>query len=384
MKLRFLILFVVLAAVQLLALPQQPQGPLTQNQVTDLVKYGVNSTDLVEKIRKLGIDFDPNDQYLQVLRKAGAKDEVIQALRAARKPISRDQIGKLVAGGVSSQRAVSLVKQRGIDFQADEQYLQTLRLAGADDTLIAALREASAAATGQLVVETSPNAEVRLDGEPQGHADARGELALRTKLGAHTLQVSLEGKKDYQQIVTVTGEKECRFKARLEDTASATVRENPGYGVEDGTPVKLRLTRTLSSADAQVNDRVDFEVLEEVKSGGIVIIPKGGIAWGTVTDAQPKRRMGRAGKLDIRIDNVRLVDGEKAPLRAVKESKGQDKKGTMTTGLVATGIIFFPAAPLFLLKHGEDITIPKDTQITAYINGDFKLGAAKARNSVAQ
>jgi hypothetical protein len=198
------------------------------------------------------------------------------------------------------------------------------------------------------------------------------------------LQVSLAGKRDYEQTVTVLGEKECRLEARLEGTASPTVRENPGYGVEDGTPVKLRLTRTISSADAQVNDRVDFEVLEEVKSGDTVIIPKGGIAWGTVTDAQPKRRMGRAGKLDIRIDNVRLVDGEKAPLRAVKESKGQDKKGTMTTGLVATGIIFFPAAPLFLLKHGEDITIPKDTQITAYINGDFKLGAAKARNSVAQ
>jgi len=234
------------------------------------------------------------------------------------------------------------------------------------------------------VVETSPNAEVRLDGEPQGHADARGEFALRTKLGTHMLQVSLAGKRDYEQSVTVFGEKECRSEARLEDTASATMRENPGYGVEDGTPVKLRLTRTISSADAQVNDRVDFEVLEEVKSGDTIIIPKGGIAWGTVTDAQPKRRMGRAGKLDIRIDNVRLVDGEKASLRAVKASKGQDKKGTMTTGLVATGIIFFPAAPLFLLKHGEDITIPKDTQITAYINGDFKLGAAKARTSVAQ
>jgi len=35
------------------------------------------------------------------------------------------------------------------------------------------------------------------------------------------------------------------------------------FGLEDGTPVKLKLNRTISSADAHVNDTVDFEVLEQ-------------------------------------------------------------------------------------------------------------------------
>jgi hypothetical protein len=72
----------------------------------------------------------------------------------------------LVAGGLPSERVTVLVKQRGIDFLAEEDYLDTLRLAGADDTLIAAVREASTAA---LVVDTSPSAEVFLDGESHGH-----------------------------------------------------------------------------------------------------------------------------------------------------------------------------------------------------------------------
>jgi hypothetical protein len=46
------------------------------------------------------------------------------------------------------------------------------------------------------------------------------------------------------------------------------------------------------------------------------------IAWGTVTEAQPKRRMARGGKLEIVMDSVRLVDGEKAAPRAMKEVKG--------------------------------------------------------------
>jgi hypothetical protein len=41
--------------------------------------------------------------------------------------------------------------------------------------------------------------------------------------------------------------------------------------------------------------------------------------------------------------------------------------------MVATSVVFFPAAPLFLFMHGKDITIPQGTEITAYINGDTAL-----------
>jgi PEGA domain len=150
-----------------------------------------------------------------------------------------------------------------------------------------------------------------------------------------------------------------------------------GFGLEDGTPVKLRTARSISSADAHTGDTLDFEVLEEVMAKNTIVIPKGGIAWGTVTEAQPKRRMGRGGKLDVNIDSVRLVDGEKAPLRAVKDAKGGGHTGAMTGAMVATSIVFFPAAPLFLFMHGKDITIPKGTEITAYISGDTRLNEAK-------
>jgi len=151
----------------------------------------------------------------------------------------------------------------------------------------------------------------------------------------------------------------------------------PGFRLEDGTPVKLRLQRTLSSADAHVDDRVDFDVLEEVKVNDVLVIPKGSVAWGTVTEAQPKRRMARGGKLDVNIDSVRLADGEKAALRGVKDVKGGGHTGGMTAGIVATSLIVWPAAPFFLFMHGKDITIPKGTEITAYINGDMNLDLAK-------
>jgi hypothetical protein len=147
--------------------------------------------------------------------------------------------------------------------------------------------------------------------------------------------------------------------------------------IEDGTPVRLRIQRTVSSADARVDDRIDFEVLEEIKLNDVVIVPKGGLAVGTVTQAKPKGRMGRGGKLDVNIDYVRLADGEKAALRGVKNLSGAGKGGAMTAGIVATSLIVWPAAPFFLFMHGKDITIPKGTEITVYTNGDMELDPAK-------
>jgi hypothetical protein len=172
-------------------------------------------------------------------------------------------------------------------------------------------------------------------------------------------------------------DKNTKQAAQEPPSVAPVVKEPLAFGLEDATPVKLRIARNISSADAQVNETVDFEVLEEVKVHDVIVIPRAGTAWGTVTEAQPKRRMGRAGKLNINIDNVRLTSGERVALRAIKDVKGGGHHGAITGAIVATSIVFFPAAPLFLLVHGKDITIPKGTEITAYINGDIPLDPKK-------
>ena len=136
-----------------------------------------------------------------------------------------------------------------------------------------------------------------------------------------------------------------------QSTPAHNLTPSSGPVLEDGTPVKIRIARTVSSADAHVGDTVDFEVLEEVRVGTLLLIPKGGVAWGTITQAEAKRRMARGGKLDMNIDSVRLTDGEKVALRAVKEVKGGGHTGAMTGAIVGTAIVFFPAAPLFLFMH---------------------------------
>jgi hypothetical protein len=160
----------------------------------------------------------------------------------------------------------------------------------------------------------------------------------------------------------------------------ATPRPPLAFGLSEDTPVRMKLTRTMSSQDAKVNEKVDFEVLEDIKVKDVIVARQGAMAIATVTEAQPKRRMGRAGKLNMNIDYVQLADGEKVPLRAVKGGSGGNHTGAMTGAIVASSILFFPAAPFFLFMHGKDITIPKGTEITAYIAADTPLDSANFNN----
>jgi len=153
-----------------------------------------------------------------------------------------------------------------------------------------------------------------------------------------------------------------------------------GFCLQDGTKVPLTLGRELSSGTEVAGNRVDFEVSEEINVQGVLVIPKGSKAYGTIVEAQGRRRLGRAGRLNVRIDEVRLGDGERAKLRAVQEAKGKGRQAVMTGALIASGVLFFPAAPMFLFIRGKDVVIAKAAPVTAYVDGYTILEKLKFEN----
>ncbi|HKO95910.1 MAG TPA: PEGA domain-containing protein [Pyrinomonadaceae bacterium] len=164
----------------------------------------------------------------------------------------------------------------------------------------------------------------------------------------------------------------CRAQTESQNVVTENVPKTPWILAED-TPVRLRLMQTLSSGTNKLNDKVDFEVIEDVKVNNTTIISQGATAIATVTQASSKKSFGRSGKLNVNIDHVRLANGEKAALRAVKGGSGGSRKAVMTTAVVATAIVFFPAAPLFFFIKGKNIIIPKGTEITAFVAADIPL-----------
>jgi hypothetical protein len=159
--------------------------------------------------------------------------------------------------------------------------------------------------------------------------------------------------------------------------AAAAGQEQSKTVLFEGTAVRLRFAKEVSSANAQVGDMVNFDTIDDVRLGGVVVIARGSHALGKVITVVPKRHMGRAGKLDISVEYVRLSSGEKLALSGSPEKSGKGHQGRMAGAMVATGIIIWPAAPFLLFMHGKDITIPAGQEISVYTAEDFDITKAK-------
>ena len=126
------------------------QKPFTQEQVREMVRAGLGDESGAKLIEQRGIDFTPAQDFMQNLKAAGATDAFLRALReakppepaSAKNPLDQVQVIALLGGQVPSHRVAGLVRERGIDFDAKDDYLQEVRLSGGDDELINALKSA--------------------------------------------------------------------------------------------------------------------------------------------------------------------------------------------------------------------------------------------------
>ena len=156
MKQKLLVsLAALMVALSLTAVARGQEKPLTKDQVIILVRNQMGDEAGARAVQARGIDFVPTEDFLAALKKSGANDAFLQALRDTQKPksaaggsdeakksLSQKQILELLAGDVPSSRVAMLVGERGIDFKPTDDYLKTLQSAGAESDLLDALRVA--------------------------------------------------------------------------------------------------------------------------------------------------------------------------------------------------------------------------------------------------
>jgi hypothetical protein len=162
---------------------------------------------------------------------------------------------------------------------------------------------------------------------------------------------------------------------------NASPPNTPMPALTDGTPVHLKFGRAVVSSQVIAGERVALEVVDQVLVGNLIAISPHAPAEATVTVAQAKRSMGRGGNLELKIESVRLADGELVPLRAVKDVKGGDNQPALLTSLGTAGLMYWAASPLVFLFYvkGKSATVPAGTEITAYTAGEFPLDPSKFR-----
>jgi hypothetical protein len=127
----------------------------------------------------------------------------------------------------------------------------------------------------------------------------------------------------------------------------------------DGEKLRLMLAEDISSATANVGDRITFTVAEEFKVGDVVLISKGAQAVGSITEAKKKGMLGRGGKLNMQMEHVKSVDNQNIRIRATAAREGDDQTGK-------TVAVFVLAGPFAVLVKGKDIVVHKGAEYAAY------------------
>jgi hypothetical protein len=144
-----------------------------------------------------------------------------------REPLSEKEVTDLLKGGVPPSRVETLARQYGVSFESTQRTEDHLRQAKAPDSLLKALRELApkapapsppAPTTGVVVIDAAPGqAQVYMDDEPRGTTSREGLLRVsHLSPGEHKVRLSLTGYSDVDRSVQVSAGETVRFLVSLE------------------------------------------------------------------------------------------------------------------------------------------------------------------------
>lgn len=157
MKIRLFIAVLCFSSVSMAQSVSTKGESLDKVQVLALLAGEVPSARVASLVVERGITFEPSDRYIQLLQKAGADEGVVTAVRVAHRPpvdtsvagaatangpLERDQILDLQQTGVDGSILAKLISTRGIDFEPFDEYLHAYEIAGAQESVLSALRQA--------------------------------------------------------------------------------------------------------------------------------------------------------------------------------------------------------------------------------------------------
>lgn len=206
-------------------------------------------------------------------------------------------------------------------------------------------------------------------------SDVRDDIAyLRGKLRR-------EGKVSQKDLADVRTRLD-RIGTRAQSVARGISTSAPSGGDRElpvGTEIDVRLQNSLTSATAQVEDRVEATTLLNVDNRDHVLVPAGSLFRGTVTAVNRPGRLDRKGSLTIAFDSV-TVRGTTTRVRGTvmqalesEGIKGDTAKigagagvGAIIGGIlggfkgVLTGILV-GGGGVIAATEGQDVTLPAGT-----------------------
>jgi hypothetical protein len=175
-------------------------------------------------------------------------------------------------------------------------------------------------------------------------------------------------------------------------TAPETVPSSTRGTVPVGQEMDVRLSTSLSSETATVEQRFEATTVVDLMQDGRVLVPAGSIVQGVVVDVDKAGRVDRDGALTLAFDRMR-VRGREFDMRAtatqVFESKGiRAEAGTAGVGAGVGGLVggllggvkgailgaVIGAGGAIAATDGKDISLPAGSIVRIRMDTPLRVG----------
>jgi hypothetical protein len=170
---------------------------------------------------------------------------------------------------------------------------------------------------------------------------------------------------------TITGTQPGTSKASTTEGTAPSIVEGSAI-LRQGTPVHLVFATSVNSKTADVGDKIQLTLAEDIRVGDMMLVVKGARAVATVTEVDKTGAGGAPGNLVFQVDSLD-ANGNSVKLCGSETLEGQPKP--------PNAAVLVPYVGLFtLFRHGKDAEIKPGTPVTAYVDADTSLSTANWGN----
>ena len=141
------------------------------------------------------------------------------------------------------------------------------------------------------------------------------------------------------------------------------------------TLIKIKTVTPLDSKKNKTDDRIEFEVAEDVFAAGMLVLPKGAAGRGKLTKVDQAQNFGRDAKMEINFENVEAMDMTLVPTLLGEKAKKETESMAFAAGAGMAGMILL--GPIGVVGaafvHGKNISIPPGTLLYIQTQSDTEL-----------
>ena len=168
-------------------------------------------------------------------------------------------------------------------------------------------------------------------------------------------------KSEVFMIKYANGSKDVFSATNAGNSNNSSIDPNTQRELKSGTQFTVELTWDLNSKYVQAGQTVEFRVVGDVTVENKTVIAGGTTLQGIVVNSEKAKGLGKEGKLDIQLNNVKAVDGQTVQLSGYL-SKAGDNKTTET--VVIGALLFWPV----LFAKGKEAIIPAGSKFNTTVS----------------